>query len=376
MSTRALSLAWDFPCQTIAEKLILVLLADYADEALSCWPSAQHIAECCGCDERTVRRTLDRLVERRAIEVESRPGRTKRLFLVVDELLRCSDDTRKRRAEIRSSIENRRRTECPEKDGPRTLTPEPRTLTTEPRTEAPRTLTTEPRTLTTEPRTDPGHTPDTPRTDPGQALSDDPDPDPDPEGEEGNTPPPPGNGQAGKTPESETEILERLRRHGARFVDQDRPEWLGLVEAWGFQAVQAAVRTEAHRARCGRESDTRVRAIRQRLTDDAVAQEQAQAAAVRAELAREAEAKDSIAKQEAERREAEYREQAQQAAQDRLTMAKGILDDIRAMEIPDEIFGRWIEPLRNGVEEGVVPPMALLQVRDRLQEIAMKTVPA
>lgn len=60
MSNRALSWAFSAPLPTTA-KFTLVVLADLADEADSCFPGQEYIARATGCSSRTVRRALEDL---------------------------------------------------------------------------------------------------------------------------------------------------------------------------------------------------------------------------------------------------------------------------------------------------------------------------
>ena len=72
MSFQAMSWAVTKKCPTPTSKLILILLANYADEHNSCFPSRDKIAELSNCDERTVRRSLKQLSEAGFLRVESR----------------------------------------------------------------------------------------------------------------------------------------------------------------------------------------------------------------------------------------------------------------------------------------------------------------
>lgn len=59
MSIRLMTLVWDIPFPTQAQKLIALKLADYAaDTGGSVFPSAETLGDKAGCDERTVQRTL------------------------------------------------------------------------------------------------------------------------------------------------------------------------------------------------------------------------------------------------------------------------------------------------------------------------------
>jgi hypothetical protein len=61
MSVQAISRALDHRVHSVTEKVILLVLANYANEYGISWPSQRTLAEIAACDERTVRRTLVRL---------------------------------------------------------------------------------------------------------------------------------------------------------------------------------------------------------------------------------------------------------------------------------------------------------------------------
>ena len=72
MSFQAMSWAVERECPTPTSKLILILLANYADEHNSCFPSRERISKLSNCDERTVRRSLKQLQDLGLIRIESR----------------------------------------------------------------------------------------------------------------------------------------------------------------------------------------------------------------------------------------------------------------------------------------------------------------
>jgi hypothetical protein len=67
MSVQAITWALDQPVLSVTEKVILLVLANYANEYGISWPSQKTLAENAACDERTVRRTLVRLEARGVI---------------------------------------------------------------------------------------------------------------------------------------------------------------------------------------------------------------------------------------------------------------------------------------------------------------------
>ena len=72
MSGRALTWAWEQVTRSSGERLVLVALADRADEDGHCWPSAAWLGRKTGLNERTVRRHLDTLDERGLLRRERR----------------------------------------------------------------------------------------------------------------------------------------------------------------------------------------------------------------------------------------------------------------------------------------------------------------
>lgn len=75
MSNEALAWAWRVPCAPTA-KLVLVALADRANEAGECFPSSRDIIERTGLAERTIRLALRELEAMGALRSEFRAGRS------------------------------------------------------------------------------------------------------------------------------------------------------------------------------------------------------------------------------------------------------------------------------------------------------------
>jgi hypothetical protein len=67
MSVQAITWALDHRVHSVTEKVILLVLANYANEYGISWPSQRTLAENAACDERTVRRTLVSLEARGVI---------------------------------------------------------------------------------------------------------------------------------------------------------------------------------------------------------------------------------------------------------------------------------------------------------------------
>lgn len=74
MSNQAITWAFGQSLPTI-DKFVLVVLADYADEARSCYPGQERIAANTGASVSTVRRALARLEHRGLIVRERRQRR-------------------------------------------------------------------------------------------------------------------------------------------------------------------------------------------------------------------------------------------------------------------------------------------------------------
>lgn len=73
MSIKLMNAAWeaDLPA---TEKLVLLSMADQSGSDGVCWPAVKSIARRCGRDERSVRRTLSKLVEAGHLSRIERPG--------------------------------------------------------------------------------------------------------------------------------------------------------------------------------------------------------------------------------------------------------------------------------------------------------------
>ena len=84
MSVRALTWSFNMLLRDMAAKGVLNALADHADEEGRCWPSIARLALCTGCDEKTARRALGRLVELGLVEREPRAGKSDVFWLRLD----------------------------------------------------------------------------------------------------------------------------------------------------------------------------------------------------------------------------------------------------------------------------------------------------
>ncbi len=91
MSIAWMSRVWSSEEPTEAnERLLLLAIADAANEDGICWPSVKALARKCGVRPRTVRKNLARLIEQGFIERLERPGRSNVYRLRTPE----SEDTR------------------------------------------------------------------------------------------------------------------------------------------------------------------------------------------------------------------------------------------------------------------------------------------
>jgi hypothetical protein len=70
-----MTLAWDIPLP-VADKLLLLALADQANDEGCCWPKVSTLATKCGLEDRSARRVLGRLVEAGHITAKQRTLQT------------------------------------------------------------------------------------------------------------------------------------------------------------------------------------------------------------------------------------------------------------------------------------------------------------
>ena len=76
MSNAAINWCREKRCPNPTTKLVLVMLANYADERGQCYPSEKHLAEICCIAERSVRRSIANLADAGLITVRRRKGLT------------------------------------------------------------------------------------------------------------------------------------------------------------------------------------------------------------------------------------------------------------------------------------------------------------
>ena len=84
MSIEALGWCKYQDCPTPTSKLVLFVLANYADEQHSCYPSEGHIAKICGISDRQVRTHLKALQDMGLLKIQLRKGTSNRYVLGVE----------------------------------------------------------------------------------------------------------------------------------------------------------------------------------------------------------------------------------------------------------------------------------------------------
>jgi hypothetical protein len=74
MSIALMAEAWKMTLP-MTEKMVLLCLSDFANDAGICWPSVDTIAAKCSCSDRTVQKAIKSLKEMRLVTTEDAPGR-------------------------------------------------------------------------------------------------------------------------------------------------------------------------------------------------------------------------------------------------------------------------------------------------------------
>ena len=74
MSFQAMSWAAEQNCPSSVSKLVLLMLANYANDRHQTYPSYKKLAELCACNERTVMRAINQLKELNLLTVTKRYG--------------------------------------------------------------------------------------------------------------------------------------------------------------------------------------------------------------------------------------------------------------------------------------------------------------
>jgi hypothetical protein len=73
MSIKVMTVAWEIPLPH-ADKLLLIALADQANDEGWCWPSVATLGRKCGMEDRSIRRVIVRLVQGGHVSVQARAG--------------------------------------------------------------------------------------------------------------------------------------------------------------------------------------------------------------------------------------------------------------------------------------------------------------
>jgi len=71
-----MSQVWDATARTTSHKLVLLALADHADDDGRCWPSLERVAAKCGIQVRAVQKRIRDLQHDGQVQVVNRPGRS------------------------------------------------------------------------------------------------------------------------------------------------------------------------------------------------------------------------------------------------------------------------------------------------------------
>jgi hypothetical protein len=75
MSIKVMTAAWEVDLPQ-ADKLLLIALADNANDEGRCWPSVATLGRKCGMEDRSVRRVIKRLVSAGHVSVVPQPMRS------------------------------------------------------------------------------------------------------------------------------------------------------------------------------------------------------------------------------------------------------------------------------------------------------------
>lgn len=74
---------WETPCKNCTAKLVLIALADNANDEGVCWPSLDYIAKKCDLSRQGVLSQIEKLVESKFLRVERSPGRARNIYHVM-----------------------------------------------------------------------------------------------------------------------------------------------------------------------------------------------------------------------------------------------------------------------------------------------------
>jgi len=98
MSIKIMSMVWEIKEITPMQKLILLKLADNADDGGVCWPSLETVAGACGCSSRTVMRAIDHFKEMKILSSTRRYNKSNKYYFNSDTMsqLKSNSDTMSR----------------------------------------------------------------------------------------------------------------------------------------------------------------------------------------------------------------------------------------------------------------------------------------
>ena len=98
MSIKIMSMVWDVKELTPMQKLIVLKLADNADDGGVCWPSLETVAGACGCSSRTVMRAIDHFKVLGILSSTRRYNKSNKYYFNSDtmSLLKSNSDTMSR----------------------------------------------------------------------------------------------------------------------------------------------------------------------------------------------------------------------------------------------------------------------------------------
>lgn len=93
MSIAWMTRVWRSPAPKGADRMMMLALADNANDEGFCWPSIRTLSRKCAVSERAARRTVHRLRQSGYVAVEQRPGRSTVYHLHAARLTPVVDDT-------------------------------------------------------------------------------------------------------------------------------------------------------------------------------------------------------------------------------------------------------------------------------------------
>lgn len=77
MGIQATSTVWKYSKSRMADRLVLLAIAEHANDSGRCWPSTSRLAEMTGLDIRSIRRSVTRLIALGELEADRRGGKAR-----------------------------------------------------------------------------------------------------------------------------------------------------------------------------------------------------------------------------------------------------------------------------------------------------------